>query len=1158
MLSSVILVLLTGLGFFSSVIADTYCSADVPCEIGCCGKNNVCGLGPDYCAKDKCINNCDAKAECNPGDWDNKYINATTCPLNVCCSKFGFCGTTEEFCGDKTVSRPSCDASSQQITRVIGYYNSAAATRPCGGMIPQAIPQGVYSHLYFAFVSIDPDTFEVIPASEGDRMLYPQLEALQIRDMGQELWLSIGGWDFSDAGTPTATTFSDLVSADSKKQNAFFSSLTNFMTTWGFTGIDIDWEYPAADDRNGRPQDYKDFPKFMANLKKALSDYQFGLSVTLPTSYWYLQHFDLESLDKSVDWFNFMSYDLHGTWDMGNKWTGAYLDAHTNLTEIKTALDLLWRNDIKPSKVNMGMAFYGRSVTLASPSCTEPGCSYLSAGDKRACSNTAGVLFNNEIQQIIRDNDVTPTLYKDAAVKTLTWDNDQWVSYDDEDTWRLKAEFAKSECLGGVLVWSIDNDDINYTFSHGLAAALGNEINLDTTTGLTGHSFGERKSTSSSSDKGQDQYCRFINCGEVCPSGFTEVTRADKKKDLMLDSSTCPSGKHQTQTLCCPTSTEVPTCQWRGFHNNGKCKGGCNSDEAEIGTVGAGCKSGYQSACCTITDSVRPWTKCKWTESCHGDLTCPAGYPNFVVGSRDGWGGQKSCKAEKNYNYCCQGDTGPPDTFTDCEWHGHGVTFTNDKYCSTHCPAGSIRIAEEDISIFMGSDKTAKHQTACSVVRHTVAKTARELDAYLTMFLKNPVCPSGWDSEYSYTYSSSLVTRDKKPITDEGVVLTYLVPILAAWATSQFPRQDLTDIITSCFAMFGLQGRAGNLTDLQGVIFGYGVGDGWIGGPITDVNSLMAGYLCNLEESANGLENIQNAASLLCESNYDSSSLSARRVTVVSMDDRSENGEEPGISLILSGILNGELSLHYCRWLSAAGRDILELAFWIGPTPGVTPSNQLRSQYVDTSHTAATDRWIIFHLHFDIDDNVFFIRRGRANRANQPTEWYPGVTTIDVYHSQTATRPGVVTHGGRRADQRAEFRYSITWRGGRENTGTMQDYNARTHVMQCPIRDIQQRWYIGFGRERQIAEAERGGTRRPFGYTELLDRFGMWMWNQGIFSVQQLGRLYPALADDARPYGGDGWSIVPSFVPTEQHNPQDGAYDVNWLPDGSSPANFPQ
>jgi chitinase len=97
--------------------------------------------------------------------------------------------------------------------------------------------------------------------------------------------------------------------------------------------------------------------------------------------------------------------------------------------------------------MNMGMAFYGRSVTRASSSCTEPDCTYLSAGNKGACSDTAGVLFNNEIQQIINNKEVIPTMYKDATVKTLTWDKDQWVSCDDEDTWKLKAEFAKSECL---------------------------------------------------------------------------------------------------------------------------------------------------------------------------------------------------------------------------------------------------------------------------------------------------------------------------------------------------------------------------------------------------------------------------------------------------------------------------------------------------------------------------------------------------------------------------------------------------------------------------------------------------------------------------------------------------------------------------------------
>ena len=43
------------------------------------------------------------------------------------------------------------------------------------------------------------------------------------------------------------------------------------------------------------------------------------------------------------------------------------------------------------------------------------------------------------------------TLDQSAAVKIVTWSN-QWVSYDDEDTLKLKIEYANSKCLGGTMV----------------------------------------------------------------------------------------------------------------------------------------------------------------------------------------------------------------------------------------------------------------------------------------------------------------------------------------------------------------------------------------------------------------------------------------------------------------------------------------------------------------------------------------------------------------------------------------------------------------------------------------------------------------------------------------------------------------------------------
>lgn len=90
------------------------------------------------------------------------------------------------FCRTKTPTIPSCDVDSQSLTRVIGYYASGGATRACDTMLPESFPQGIYTHIYFAFSSIDPDTFKVIPGADSDEALYTQLAAVQTRDATQE------------------------------------------------------------------------------------------------------------------------------------------------------------------------------------------------------------------------------------------------------------------------------------------------------------------------------------------------------------------------------------------------------------------------------------------------------------------------------------------------------------------------------------------------------------------------------------------------------------------------------------------------------------------------------------------------------------------------------------------------------------------------------------------------------------------------------------------------------------------------------------------------------------------------------------------------------------------------------------------------------------
>lgn len=107
-------------------------------------------------------------------------------------------------------------------------------------------------------------------------------------------------------------------------------------------------EYPVAPERGGKPVDYANLVTFLTKLKAALNSAgdSYGLTITLPSSYWYLKNFDIVKIEKIVDWFNVMTYDLHGTWDATDQYIGAEVYAHTNLTEIDQTMNLFWRNNV--------------------------------------------------------------------------------------------------------------------------------------------------------------------------------------------------------------------------------------------------------------------------------------------------------------------------------------------------------------------------------------------------------------------------------------------------------------------------------------------------------------------------------------------------------------------------------------------------------------------------------------------------------------------------------------------------------------------------------------------------------------------------------------------------------------------------------------------
>ena len=157
-----------------------------------------------------------------------------------------------------------------------------------------------------------------------------------------------------------------------------------------------------------------------------------------------------------------MEYDLHGSWEKPSiarphtSLTGELDTIHPNpiggeanpleycqnsrrkiiiiitkdnsfsMTDISQSLNSFWDQDIDPEQVVLGLAYYGHTFTLENDSCTRPGCPATGPGRAGACSLDAGSLIYAEIDSIIANYSIQPSIDRDAAVKYFSWDETQW------------------------------------------------------------------------------------------------------------------------------------------------------------------------------------------------------------------------------------------------------------------------------------------------------------------------------------------------------------------------------------------------------------------------------------------------------------------------------------------------------------------------------------------------------------------------------------------------------------------------------------------------------------------------------------------------------------------------------------------------------------
>ncbi|KAK0103087.1 hypothetical protein ONS96_005698 [Cadophora gregata f. sp. sojae] len=401
------------------------------------------------------------------------------CPLKVCCNIWGQCGTTADFCvispsesgapGTAKNGSNGCIAncgmdiisSSAPAEKIkVAYFESWNWNRECLHMHVDSIDTKVYNHIHFAFANITTD-FQIDVSGAQDE--FDRFKAMS----GVKRIISFGGWAFSTE----PGTFRILREATkSGNRGTFITNIQNFVSSNGLDGVDIDWEYPGAPDipgvpPSGDPKEGMDYYDTLVALKSRLGSGK-SVSFAAPASYWYLKAFPVELMGKALDYIVYMTYDLHGQWDYGNKWTspgcpnGNCLRSHVNLTETINSLAMITKAGVPSNKVVVGVSSYGRSFKMAQAGCTGPSCLFtgsplVSNAAKGECTDTAGYISNAEIADIIAAGGVQEYRVEDSDI-LVYGGGTEWVAYMKDATKSGREALYSRYNFAGTTDWAVD------------------------------------------------------------------------------------------------------------------------------------------------------------------------------------------------------------------------------------------------------------------------------------------------------------------------------------------------------------------------------------------------------------------------------------------------------------------------------------------------------------------------------------------------------------------------------------------------------------------------------------------------------------------------------------------------------------------------------
>lgn len=247
-----------------------------------------------------------------------------------------------------------------------------------------------------------------------------------------------------------------------EKREVLAQSFVDVVEQYHFDGVDIDWEYPDG----GEVKNYVEFVKLLYNKLKAKSRNY------LVTSAMYggngVSKYDAGTSHKYLDYIHLMTYDLNSA-DVAQHLT-ALSKSSNGYSSVKQTVEFYLAAGVPKEKLVIGAAFYGKVYELSTTGTSFIGERPLSSSKDHLYSilyssiranylpkigqNLADIKVEKRWDSVAEAPYLCITEYKNGIVSAR-----KFITYDDQQSIKLKVEYLLEADLGGIMFWELGYED---------------------------------------------------------------------------------------------------------------------------------------------------------------------------------------------------------------------------------------------------------------------------------------------------------------------------------------------------------------------------------------------------------------------------------------------------------------------------------------------------------------------------------------------------------------------------------------------------------------------------------------------------------------------------------------------------------------------------